>query len=57
MSTLNELIGSYDNLNEPTPWINERSTIYGLIIPTLVSKTTCFAYYPGTVKFMYYGES
>lgn len=43
MSTLNELIGSYDNLDEPIPWINEKSTIYGLIIPILVSKTICLA--------------
>lgn len=36
MTTLNELLGSYDNLDEPIPWMNQKSSIYGLVISCLV---------------------
>lgn len=37
MTTLNELLGSYDNLDEAVPWMNEKSSIWGLVISCLVS--------------------
>lgn len=30
------LIGAVDNLDEPTPLINRRTTIFGLVITSLV---------------------
>ena len=36
MSSIFELLGHADNLGEPEPILNERSTIYGLLISSLV---------------------
>lgn len=37
--SLFDTIGTYDNLDEPTPFFNNKSVIYGFIITFLVSKT------------------
>lgn len=36
--SLFDSLGAYDNLDEPTPFLNHKSVIYGFIITFLVSK-------------------
>ena len=37
MSSVFDLIGKYDNLNDPVPTLNTRPAVYGIVITFLVS--------------------
>lgn len=48
--TLFDLIGSVDNLDEPLPFFDKKSVIYGVVITCLVSSQRIFAPTTGMEK-------
>lgn len=40
--SLFESVGSYDNLDEPTPFFNNRAAAYGFVITFLVSQVPTY---------------